>query len=647
MNDITIKDYTILEQYRKTALMVLERSLPQVPKKELNKFIKKRMEDTIHNPQNVQLHNNYVNKRIEIDLLTLTQFIQDNRPIIAGGGTLFKNQELESNPNAKMLDVFMQLRKEEKKKLKIFQPATFEYNQADLNQQNEKVNANAFYGCNGAKTSRFFNIYTAAAVTTTGQALISTTEQAFEAFLSGGYKYASNNEVFMFMTNVIKEKKKTPSTFLADVAIPHVVERLKNLFYSPEDCDEQSIFNFLMGCTQDEINRIFYKNNLYVFCSLPKIFNIIERILVTVDEFIDPNKVPESIQKDVKKFYSYIQEFVLYNHSSNSRVNRVKTDTRQSVAHVDTDSNMIYLYPWVEFCFQNVIEKHDKAMNRGTEMNVFIAINTMAYVLTSMVTDVLSTHTDRCNVLSDYKDKINMKNEFLFIKMGFTDKKKRYFAGIVLREGKVISPYKMDIKGLDFMKSTTRAKTKKEMTDMVAEKIIEAEDISVPDIFAQLEQMGLNIIDSLKSKSKEYLIPASVKEVEAYKDPMRISQYKATYVWNCMFPSNEIQLPAKVDVAKVNMQKLEDIEGMKETMPEQYKNLKEKIFEGPIKSFNKGGITRIAVPSGEIPDWLLDYIDYEGIANDNVSRFMPVAKALGINVLSTTRANYYTNILDF
>lgn len=642
-----LKDYTVLEDYHKVALTVLERSLPQVDKKDLNKFIKKEMKDNINVPQNVQLHNNYVDKRINIDLLTLTQFIHDNRPIIAGGGTLFKNQELESNPNAKMLDVFMKLRKVEKNKLKVLEPGSFEYNQADLNQQNEKVNANAFYGCNGAKTSRFFNIYTAAAVTTTGQSLISTTEQAFEAFLSGGYKYNSDNEVFMFMYNVIKEKHKISSTFLADVSIPMVVERLKNLYYSPEDCDEQTLFNFLMGCSQDEINRIYYKNNLYVFSSLPKIFEIIERIIVNVDEFIDPNKVPEIIQKDIKKLYHYIQEFVLYNHSPNSRVNRVKSDVRQSVAHVDTDSNMIYLYPWVEFCFQNIIEKNERAMSRGTEMNVFISINTMAYVLTSLVTDVLSSHTDRCHVLSDYKDKINMKNEFLFIKMGFTDKKKRYFAGIVLREGSIIDPYKMDIKGLDFMKSTTRAKTKKEMTEMVAKKIIEAEEISIPDIFAQLEQMGIKIIDSLKSRSKEYLIPASVKEIEAYKEPMKISQFKATYVWNCMFPDNEIQLPAKVDVAKVNMHKLEDIEPMKETMPEQYELLRKKIFEGPIKSFNKNGVTRIAVPSGEIPEWLLDYIDYEGIANDNVSRFMPVAKALGINVLTTTRANYYTNILEF
>ena len=61
---------------------------------------------------------------------------------------------------------------------------SYEYAVCDRDQGIEKLVANSFYGVGGAKTSNFYNLYTAVSTTASGQSLISTTETAIENFMS-------------------------------------------------------------------------------------------------------------------------------------------------------------------------------------------------------------------------------------------------------------------------------------------------------------------------------------------------------------------------------------------------------------------------------------------------------------------------------
>src|SRR5690606_9638167 len=123
------------------------------------------------------------------------------------------------------------LRKQYKKQLKVFPPGSYEYDTYDRLQLTEKINANSYYGASGATTSNFFNIYTATSTTATGQSLISTTEQAFEAFLSNNVLFTDLDECMLFLENIRKEKHKLDDRFLPNVSVELLIDHLAKTFY--------------------------------------------------------------------------------------------------------------------------------------------------------------------------------------------------------------------------------------------------------------------------------------------------------------------------------------------------------------------------------------------------------------------------------
>ena len=168
-------------------------------------------------------------------------------------------------------------------------------------------------------------------------------------------------------------------------------------------------------------------------------------------------------------------------------------------------------------------------------------------------------------------------------------------------------------------------------------------------ILKKLAILEKQIFLSLKSGNKEFYKPSIIKSFESYEDPMRIQGVKAAYIWNIIRDDNleAIDLTARnaIDIIKVYITP-ENIEPMRETMPETYDKF--------IKAFSdlrklsssasyKDEITAIAIPKDvATPKWLLDYIDYTGIARDNLSVF-PI-ESVGIVTLDNQNVNY-TNIV--
>jgi DNA polymerase elongation subunit (family B) len=194
---------------------------PQLTKEQLDSFLDEVIEKELVN-QKAQIHNNYVHKPVNVDLLTVYDWFEDTKPISAGFGVFFKNQNQELNPAAVMLDNFLKLRKSYKSRLADFPETSYEYATFDRLQATEKVNANSYYGASGAPTSNFFNLYTATSVTATGQSLISTTETSFEAFLANNVLFNDINECFVFIRNIINEKHEMDDSFLPNINI-HIV----------------------------------------------------------------------------------------------------------------------------------------------------------------------------------------------------------------------------------------------------------------------------------------------------------------------------------------------------------------------------------------------------------------------------------------
>lgn len=619
---------------------------PEVDKKEIKSFLIEQVETNIKNPKG-QLHNNYVNKSMDIDLLTLIDWFHTTKPIAAGFGLFFKNQNEVLNPNAVMLSGSLDMRAEIKKFLKIYDEDTYEYAEAERGQKNEKVVANSFYGASGAKTSNFFNLYTATSVTATGQSLISTTETAFESFLTNNTLFIDLNDCMCFLKNIISEKCTIDDDFLPNISVELLMTRLKKTFFEYKEEYHYTLFLYLMNLSQKQLNRIYFKNNLYEFSKLMKMKNKLYKIINKVDSFRDPNKVPDIIKDDIKDLWDYYKEFVFYNYPAFNRIQRLKNDKRKTVVVVDTDSNMLNLEPWTKFLDSYIIKTNYKLKYRDENQLIYISINIMCYLLTCMIKDVLAKYTKTSNIPKEYRCKINMKNEFLFSKLILSSKKKRYINSILLREGKEMRPEKPDIKGHDFVKSSTCEDSNKFFTRIVREKLLYTDNINISDILKELEKFEKVIRKSLEKGERNFLTPKSVKELEAYKDPFKEQGVRGIITWNYLYPDMEISLPEKVDIIKVKLTNEKEIEPLKFTDPDIYKCIQRNIFGNPEEKISKKGVQVIAVPKqiGEIPKWIVPYIDYDTIVNDNISKFYSVLEALGIETIKTSKKEYFSGIL--
>jgi len=640
------KEYGFIKDWAKHYTDIFTTMYPDIDKKDLKKFLINIANERVENPK-AELHNNYVHRTMDVDLLTVYDWFNQTEPIAGGFGVFFKNQNQVLNPAAVMLNNFLTLRKQYKGKLKDYKETSYEYAAYDRMQLTEKINANSYYGASGAPTSNFFNLYTATSVTATGQSLISTTETAFEAFMTNNVGFIDLDDCLNFMRNVIKEDKIIDDKFLPIVSVELLMKRMKGMFFDYKEEYDDILFTFVMNLDQKIMNRIFFKNNLYAFSNLPKIRNKLTTIMLKVKEFKDPNKVPESIKTNIEDLWDYYKEFVFYNHFAFNRIQRLKNDKRKCVVVVDTDSNMLNLNPWVQFLFNYVIKVDSRLMDRDPDQLRFVCVNIMCYVLTNMITEVLWKYTKGANILKEYRPKINMKNEFLFTRLILSGKKKRYISSVRLREGKEIYPEKIDIKGMDFVKSSTREETKKYFINLVKEKLLYAKDINISEILRELEGFEAVIRASLQRGEKSFLIPKSVKELGAYKDPFKEQGVRGIIAWNYLYPNKEIDLPEKVDIVKVKLTNEKEVEEVKHVEPQMYEIIVKNILNSKEKKIAEKGVAIIAIPRNveRIPEWLMPFIDYDTIVNDNLSRFYSVLESMGIETIKTSKKEYFSNIL--
>jgi hypothetical protein len=69
------------------------------------------------------------------------------------------------------------------------------------------------------------------------------------------------------------------------------------------------IWDILNRCTQHELNKLFYKNNLFWFVDNTVVMNKIIQILSTLDvPFIDPNKPPQEVKDMMDELYQMIYD---------------------------------------------------------------------------------------------------------------------------------------------------------------------------------------------------------------------------------------------------------------------------------------------------------------------------------------------------
>ena len=632
------KIYKIVEDWKRDMLVLLAKSHPNLTEQdamvELKKILNMYLKDTP-----MVLDNNYTKNTYSSSLLELTEFIHNNKLTTGGNGVLFDRDGL--NPATAMLDGKKKQRKAYKKEMYKFPKGSDGYINNDLLQSIVKRIMNSWYGISGSIFSLIYNLYCATATTAKGQSLIGVATLTFEAFLSDNVKFLDMNDCMIFIKNVLTEKRTFEDDEILDENIDstYVYYRLRDNMEFEKDFDGPRVRSMLRNCSKVELNRLYYKSNLYEFCNTKYMKNKLHEIAFDIDSYNDPDLdagediLPLHFKTKLEGLWKLLEEYVFYNYEYTEKIYRIKTQKRKTVVVVDTDSNMLHLSPWLEFMKSDILTKAeyaDRDMNCESINNILIF--SLCYSLSSMMRSRLHRYLTNCNVKESEIGRLDMKSEFFYSRMCVTNSKKAYAAYTLYKEGNAIPPEEaLDIKGLAIRKADTNRNASEVFKGILEHDMLLSPKIDVVGIVRKLTNFEEEITSSMTGLSKEYLKPAKCNEASKYADPYRQMQYMAYLTWNAAHPDKPIILPDNFNVIKIKLTKEDDLDNIPDDYIEIKDNIRENIFNNEEEVIRRKGGYVIAIPHDEeVPKWISYVMDLQAVVSDTMKAFAPLSECLGI-----------------
>lgn len=699
-----------VEKYKEIAFRMIQKSYPNLLPYEIDMAINDSICNRINGVQKATIHNSYKDIRLETTILELTEYIEKRQPIMTAYGVLFKKHGEVPNPLAKLLQTFMENRDIHKSEMFKYPKGSEMFEKYNLLQQLDKIDANGSFGAIGQNSCLFYNLYVAASITAQGRSYISAAGLFFEMFLDNNVKFGSLNEVITFIDNVCSEKNERhyndKDILDRDITVAECFNKIMmtcGFNYVPSDEDLNIVWDILCNTSQEDINRLFYKNNLYTFMENKSMERAIIYLLKSLKSpYVDPSvkdkAIPPEIKVELDEFYELLKEYVYYHYQIIDRLDKYANMIRSVCVITDTDSTIISLDAWYRFVLDKVkdipmnikkqkinlidrleiddfndIELHkaierielktdydfynDEMIEMEARLNPCVIIpqeglrysiiNIMAHCLSRFILDYMERYTKNSNSYSkDKKCMVIMKNEFLFKRLLLIGVKKFYASIQELQEGHIINGGMLDIKGLPMVKKTLNKKSRKRLKEILFEEILNKDDIDQIQIIKEIAKFENEVFKSLQSGSKEFYKPVAVKSFSNYPNPMGQQGIKGAVVWNELRKCNPDSMPLidleernSLDVLKVVIDR-KTIEEEKDKLDESIYNKLKEIME---MEYFKGVITAISVPrdAERIPEWMTLFINYEAIISDNC-RYLPIGS---IGLYRGNINNNYTNIL--
>ena len=667
-----------IKNYVDTTIDLLQLVFPNLTYTELKYAVDRSVAENIkYHP--AEIDNSYKKTKIATNLPELAHYILSREPIMTTYGTLFTKHADTPHPLYKMVDSFIWDRDKNKKEMFKYPKGSADYEKYNLLQLLLKIDANAFYGSVGMYTCFYYNFYTAASITAVGRSLNSAMALFFESFLANNVPFESMNELVVFIHNVIHDEVTKDDRIYIDHNAT-VAETFKKLVFScgfdfvPTWTQLDTLWKMLSQLTQTELNRLYYKNNLYEFCDNHYVTTLLIRILCKLqEEWTDSNKVPEIVHDEVMEFADFLREYVYYSHQIIDRTDKMEALVRSVSIIQDTDSAIVSYDAWYRYLlektegidmtiksteYDQVKEQtiplmyevsdydfvNDELIEKMRLRNPLIIIpqdqlrhsilSILSYSISYLLNDYMYQYCKNSHALLPDNDQfpmpkgfscmIHAKTEYLFKKILLTDAKKHYASFQELQEGNKV-PYEeaLDTKGMDaFNKSTTNDAIKARLKAVLMNDIMDTPVINQIAVIKAIAEVEKEIYNSIQSGKKEFYKPAKVKSQSAYADPMRIQGIKASIAYNALHQdgteSIDLNDRNSVDIVKVNIDK-HTIERIKDTYPDVYEKAV-KFLDG--NQYFKDGIDTVAIPTNEsVPAWVLEFVRYEEIISDNVGKF--------------------------
>ena len=679
-----------VKDYVEQTVDILSMMLPQLTKTEISYAVQESIDAKIQNLP-VMVDNSYKKTQIKTTLLELTQFIAMKKPIMTNQGVMFSNHVSNVlNPIAKMLAGFLSGRKKMKKMMFSFPKGTADFAKYNLLQLLMKLDANAYYGCSGQYSCIYYNLYAASSVTTQGKQANATAALFFEQFMANNVPFESLNELMVFIDNIRKDVWQFNANTLG---LRHISTEdcFFKLLYNcgfdwiPSDHEMELVWKALSQLDQDTIDRIYYKNNLFEFVDNQYVIDLILTMLVKLQKpFLDPNSPPPEIEQEINHFHDLLHDFVYYAHQIPSKIEKMDNLIRDVSIIQDTDSCIISFDAWYRFILgkTNGIDmaiKHVETdaidgdvvdvqfledydfyndeiieVKRGVNPSHVIPedglrhsiLSVLAYCTGRLVNENVEQMCCNFNAVKPDGCAVMLKTEFLFRRILTTDAKKHYASIQELQEGNVIPVEEsLDVKGMEaFVKSTMNKKTQEQLKKILYEDILATPVIDQVNVMKKIAIVERRIFDSIHNGEKEYYKPAKIRSAASYDNPMFIQGVKASVAYNALHePGTEAidtTIRNSLDIIKVEMNR-KNVGKIAESYPGVYERAMS-LFD--TNEYFKSGVDAVAIPMNEpVPEWVLPFIRYAEIINDNVGKF-PL-ESIGMN--RGAGSNNSTNIVQF
>lgn len=661
----------VQEAYIKEATNSLHIIHPDIDKDKLEEVISHIVKMRFKDPS-IIMDNNVTGDHTTITLSRLCNWIDNNKPVVSGNATFYKQPSELLSPTSGMLKSMKIERKNAKADMFKLSPESDEYQMADLNQQNIKVSMNSDYGGSGTPTAAFYTKWSPPATTLMAQSIITTMANFFESFIGDNNKFFSINECFDWMKAAINKKMDIPKW----IRIPNREEtknRVKLSFITLCQSDIDIINKFIDNITDEQLIYLFYANNMKELIRRhSKIQEWIHNVMVTLpcyeaaekevpeefkgrfssvneynswistEMFLNPYKIPECIKEDMHKIKSVIDQLVYVEYTTPDSINKLNNHKRNTVILVDTDSNIINTDIFIQFILEEIFP--GETFNRPRMYNEFILGSMIGSIVSNPVAMLLDYYARCRNINEVDRKELTMKNEFLFRTLFLMKTKKRYAASIVLREGNIMIPFKEEIKGMDFIKAGVDDYVSKKFNDLLCRHILFADIIDLHKLMVEIKDFEKEIYNDIRKGNKKFLKQQQFKTAEGYKSAEKawsLPVFKGSMVWNELYPDQKINVLDNVRILKTTIKNANDVAKLKYNYPEAYDMVMGKVFLSPNKLIQDAGLRYVCIPQNvpTIPDWLVFIADADLIVSDIIASFRSILDALDIEPISFKTPN--------
>lgn len=680
----------IKKEFLKAAVDTVMQVNPTLDPDDVKNVVSRLMKEHLNDPT-IIMDNNVTGEGATITLTEMCNWIDKRQPVVSGNATFYCQPTELLSPTSNMLRSLKKGRKAVKKEMFKLPPDSDEYATLDLDQQNKKVIMNAEYGGSGAPTAAFYTKYSPAATTLMAQSIITTMAAFFEGYVGDNQKFFHVNECFDWMNAVIAKDEKIPK-WVSRPTASEVIYRIKSHFFMSDASDFMAIEGYINNCSSDQLTYLYYTNNLKEFIrrnrkitlligdilrSLP-LYEAAEKDVppqfhdrfppgnpksildynkwVSKEMFLDPYTIPEVIKEPMEEFIKYMTQFIYVEYITPDSIVKLNNHYRNTVLLVDTDSNVINADLFVAFILNEIYP--GEMFNRSRLYNEMILVNVLAATLDRCVIKILDFYGRMHNMDEPSRAELTMKNEFMFRRFFLMKTKKRYAASIALREGNIMIPFKLEIKGMDFIKAGVTDDVTEKFTKMLEQYILFSDGLELHEMMRELKEFEKEIFLDLKKGGTKFLKPQMYKAEEAYMkikdDDGRVIGSKAwslpvfrgSAVWNELYPDKKIYSLDRVRLIKLTVTGLTDLETIKNKYPKEYNMVLNRVFKSDNSDIVKAGLKVIAIPNSvkEIPAWIIDLIDYDLIISDVISSFKSVLDALKIEDIDFKTANGKANV---